>query len=152
VAIVPVALVTTTGMIALAVAVMGLLLYGGTRLPLVSGVGVLVLVLELETAWNKHHLAIQVAAALTGLALLAAFELRSWAEDLARTPSDREAYRAKARQLATQLAAIAAILAGLVVLAHGFGHGPVLGILGGLATIALGTGLVWLSVSPGKTA
>jgi hypothetical protein len=144
------ALVTLGTMIPLAVAAIALLLYGGTRLPLVSGAGVLVLLLELETAWNKHHLAIQVAAALTGLALLAAFELRSWAEELARTPSDREAYRAKARQLGTQLAAVAVIVAGLLVLARGFGHGPVLGIVGGLATIALGTGLVWLSLRPGQ--
>jgi hypothetical protein len=152
VAVVPMILVPTTGTIGLALVVLALFLYGGTQRLAATGAGVLVVLLDLETAWQHQHLTIEIAAALSGLALLAAFELRSWAEDLARTPTDRDAYRAKARQLGTQLVAIAVVLAGLVVLAHGFGHGPLLGLLGGLTTIALGAGLVWLSARPNRAA
>jgi hypothetical protein len=140
---------TTVNSLLLAVAATGLLLYGRTRLLPVSAAGVLVLLAELEAAWNKHHLTIEIAAALTGLALLAAFELRSWAEELAATPSDREAYRARARELALRLGAIAALLAVLILLGRGVVHGPALGILGGLGAVFVGAGLIWLAARPG---
>src|SRR5207244_3935952 len=108
-----------------------------------------IVLLELESTWNKDHLTIAIAAALSGIGLFAAFELRTWAEELARTPSDREAYRTKARELALRTGAIAAILAVLIVLAHGFAHGPLLGIVGGLAAIGLGVGALWLTARPG---
>jgi hypothetical protein len=140
----------TTNMIGFAVLASALMLYGGTRLLPATGAGVLVVFFELENAWNKHPLTIEIAAALAGLALLTAFELRTWAEELARVPADRVAYRAKATLLASRLGLIAAILAVLVVLAHGLVHGPIYGLFGGLGAIALGLALVWLSARPGK--
>jgi hypothetical protein len=148
----PLVAATTINMIALSFLGLALLLYGNTlRLP-VTVAGVVVVLLELEAAWNKHPLTIQIAAAASGLALLAAFELRTWAEELARTPSDREAYQAKARSMAARFGIIAVVLAVLVALAHGFVHGPVLGLLGGFAAIGIGAGLVWLSVRPSREA
>jgi hypothetical protein len=151
VAFVPMVAATTINTIGLAVLASALMLYGGTRLLLLTGAGFGVVLLELESAWNKHHLTIAIAAALCGLALLAAFELQTWAEELARTPSDREAYRTKARQLGLRIGTIAAVLAALIVVAHGFAHGPVLGIAGGLAALGLGIGAIWLSARPGGT-
>jgi hypothetical protein len=102
-------------------------------------------ILELELAWSKHPLAIALAAALAGLALLAAFELRSWAEELASTPIERGAYRAQARRLATRLGLIGLVLAGLILASRGFAHGPLLGIAAALAALAVGGGLVWIA-------
>ena len=84
-----------------------LMLYGGTQLLPASGAGAAIVLLELESTWNKDHLTIAIAAALSGIGLFAAFELRTWAEELARTPSDREAYGTKARELALRTGAIA---------------------------------------------
>jgi hypothetical protein len=150
VVVVPLIFATTINMIVLSLFAIVLMLYGGTNVLTATGIGVGIVFLELESAWNKHPLTIQIAAAVSGLALLAAFELRAWAEELARTPSDRVAYHAKARQLALRIGTIGAILAALVVLAHGFVHGPLLGLLGGLAAIGVGAGLVWLSVRPSR--
>jgi hypothetical protein len=145
VAFVPVLVSTTLNTIALAAAATALLLYGGTsRLP-VSGAGVLLVLLELETVWNKHHLTIEVAAAVSGVALLSAFELRSWSLQVAATPAGSGTYRAHARTLASRLGAIGAASAVLVVAARGVGQSPALGVAGGLAVLGLGAGLLWLA-------
>jgi hypothetical protein len=147
--LVPALVSTTVNTIALAVGAAGLLLYGGTRLLPVSGAGVLLVLLELETVWNKQHLAVEIAAAASGLALLAAFELGSWSQQIAETPIDPGAYRAQARMLASSLGLVAVPLALLVLAARGIGHGPALGVAGGLAAVGVGVGLLRLAAPAG---
>jgi hypothetical protein len=142
---VPVIATTTVNMIGFGALAVALLLYGGTQRLVFSGVGVAIVMLEIESAWNGDALALSIAAAAAGLALLAAFELRIWAEDLRRTASDQGAYRAHARQLAVGLGFIAAILGGLVLAARGYADGPTLGIVAGLAAFAVGGGVLWLA-------
>jgi hypothetical protein len=143
--VVPALILTTVNMLGFGLLATALLFYGNTRLLSVSAGGAAIVMLELESAWNKHPLALAIAASVAGLALLAAFELRTWSEELARTPSDRGAYYAQARLLATRLALIGLILAALVVAAHGFVHGPTLGIVAGVAVFAVGATVVWLA-------
>jgi hypothetical protein len=149
VVLVPVLVTSTVNAIGLGVLALALFGIGRTeRLPL-SGLGVAVLAVELESAWNKHPLTLQIAAALAGLALLAAFELQSWRQQLAETGADRDAYYAQLRLLATRLGLVAGVLALLLLAARGVGDHAALGIAGGLAAIGLGTGLLWLVARPG---
>jgi hypothetical protein len=149
VAFLPVLVSTTVNTLALGVGAAALLLYGRTRLLPVSGAGLLLVLLELETVWNKHHLTVEIAAAASGVALLAAFELRSWSEQLAETPADPATYRAHLRTLVSRLGAVAAATALLVLVARGVGHGPAFGVAGGLAMLGLGVGLLRLAARPG---
>jgi hypothetical protein len=146
---VPVIAETTVNMIGLGILAAALLAIGRTeRLP-ATGLGVALVALELEGAWERHPLTVQIAAAVAGLALLAAFELSSWAQQLEQTGADRAAYRAQLRVLGERLAIVAALLAVLLAAPRAIGHHPALGIAGGVAVIALGAGLLWLVARPG---
>lgn len=147
---VPLLVATTINTLGLALGAAALLLYGGTRLLPVTGVGVLLVLLELETVWNRQHLTVEIAAAVSGVALLAAFELRSWSQQLEETPADPAAYRTHARSLASGLALVGVASALLVLAARGVGHGPALGVAGGVAVLALGTGLLRLAARAGR--
>jgi hypothetical protein len=145
---VPALVATSFDTLGLALLAIALLLFGRTdRLP-VSGAGIAVVVLEIESAWTGRPLALAIACAVAGVALLAAFELSSWAEQLAATGSDRDAHRAQARTLAREIGIVAILTAALVVLTQVTGHHAVLGILGGFAAVALGFGLLWLMRRP----
>jgi hypothetical protein len=148
VVLVPVLVSSTLNTLGLALGAAALLLYGGTRLLPVSGAGVLLVLLELETVWNRQHLTVEIAAAASGLALLAAFELRSWSEQLEETPADAGTYRMQSRALVSGLGIVAAASALLVLAARGVGHGPALGVAGGIAVLALGAGLLRLAARP----
>lgn len=139
---------STLNTFGLALGAAALLLYGGTRVLPASGAGVLLLLLELETVWNRQHLTVEIAAAASGLALVAAFELRSWSLQLAETPADPGTYRAHARALGSGLAVVGAASALLVLAARGVGHGPALGVAGGAAVLALCAGLLRLAARP----
>jgi hypothetical protein len=152
VVVVPVLVVTTVNMIGLGLLALALFGFGRVeRLP-VAGAGVVVVAGELESAWHGNSLVLQIAAAVSGLALLAAFELASWSQQLASTGADRGAYRAQLRILVGRLGIVACVLALLVVAARGLvGHQPALGIAGGLGAIGLVAGLIWLTARPGGT-
>jgi hypothetical protein len=151
VVVVPVLVVTTVNMIGLGLLALALFGVGRIeRLP-VAGAGVIVVAGELESAWHGNSLVLQIAAAVCGLALLAAFELASWSQQLASTGADRGAYRAQLRILLGRLGIVAGLLALLVVAARGVGHQPALGIAAGVGAMGLVAGLIWLSARPGGT-
>lgn len=150
VVVVPVLAGTSTNTIGLGILALALFAYGRTeRMPL-AGAGVAVVALQLENAWGQEELTVAVAAALSGLALLAAYELESWAVQRATSASDRVANREQARALLERLGVVAAILAVLVAVTQAIGHHPVLGIVGGLAALGLGGGLLWLMRRPAE--
>lgn len=145
---VPALVATSFDTLGLAILAIVLLLVGRTDRLAFTGAGFVPVLLEIESAWSGRPLALAIACALAGVALLAAFELASWAEQLAATGSDRAAHRAQARTLAREIGIVAVLTAALVGLTQATGHHSVLGILGGLAAIGLGFGLLWLMRRP----
>jgi uncharacterized membrane protein len=146
--VVPALVATSVNTLGLAALAIGLFAYGRTeRLP-VAAAGIVPVLLEIETAWRGKPLTLAIACALAGVLLLAAFELASWSAQLSATGSDREAHRAQARTLVRELAVVAALTAVLVVATRVTGHHSVFGILGGVAAIGLGGGLLWLMRRP----
>jgi hypothetical protein len=145
---VPVLVATSFDTLGLAILALALIGIGRTDRLAFTGAGLVPIVLAIESAWTARPLALAIACALAGVALLAAFELASWAEQLASTGSDREAHRAQARTLAREVGIVAVLTAALVGLTQATGHHSALGILGGLAAIAVGFGLLWLMRRP----
>jgi hypothetical protein len=148
VAAVPALVATSFDTLGLALLAIGLFAYGRTDRLAFSGAALVPIVLEIESAWTGRPLALAIACAVAGVALLAAFELSTWAEQLAATGSDRDAHRAQARTLAREIGIVAILTAALLLLTQVTGHHAVLGILGGLAAIGLGVGLLWLMRRP----
>jgi high-affinity Fe2+/Pb2+ permease len=137
-------------MLVLAAVALGCFAVGRTERAPVTGIGVAAVALELENAWRGNHATIVLAAAASGVALLAAYELESWAVQLATSGTDLEASRAQRRELVRGLAVVTGVTALLAALALAIPHETFLGIVGGLAVIVVGVGVLWLMRRPAK--
>lgn len=114
------------------------LLAGGWKRRLVLvGMGVALVELEIASVWRAHELRLAIADAVAGLILLAAFELRSWAIETDEASFGSGMMRAQLRRSALRFATIVLVLIVLVVSTRGFVSGPLMGIIGGCAVLAL---------------
>jgi hypothetical protein len=132
----------TAGTIVLALATLAALYVADRAEPLAAAAGAALLLVELEHVWHDERTALQLAAALSACALLAAFELRSWARQLHDAPASRRELQAHGATLARRFALVTAATAVFALLARAPVHEPILGLAGAIAAIALLAGLL----------
>ena len=133
----PVVALTTPGTILLAVAALAALVYADRSDAMVGAAAAGLVFVQLEHVWSTQPRAVEAAAALAGLALLVASELRAWSRTLVEAPADAATIRAHAAAFVSRCAAIAAVVAAFVLLARGVFHPTLLAVAGSAAAIAL---------------
>jgi len=90
---------------------------------------------ELELVWRDQPTRLAIAAALAGMGLLLAAELRERAKEVVGEPASLRPYQ---HRLLVRVAPVAAAMAlSVLVVLNGVGETPLLGIAGGVAAVAI---------------
>ena len=90
---------------------------------------------ELELAWRHQPTRLAIAAALAGVGLLLAAELRERAREIGGKPASPQPHRH--RLLIRLLPVAAAMTLSVLIVLNGVGETPLLGIAGGVAAAAI---------------